>query len=114
MEQLQGWASTLLEIQMQRVVMLRMAEEVSGGSPDAALSQELDRMSRLQLQFKELFEDGFSLSLHVKGSGAAGSGLISRLFGPEAGSINRESNQAIDPRAAEHVVASFIDVESDE
>jgi hypothetical protein len=114
MEQLQGWASTLLEIQMQRVIMLRMSEEVSGGAPDTALSQELDRMSRLQLQFKELFEDGFSLTIHAKGSGRSGVGLISQLFGAEAGGINYAANQAIDPGAAEQVVATFIEVEGED
>jgi hypothetical protein len=57
-EQLRGWASMLIETQMQRVMMLRLGEEMSGGPPDVALSAEVDRMSRLQLQFKELFEEG--------------------------------------------------------
>jgi len=57
-EELRAWASMLVEVQMQRVMMLRMDEEMSGGAPDAALSAELDRMSKLQLQFKELFEEG--------------------------------------------------------
>jgi hypothetical protein len=47
-EELRAWASMLVEMQMQRVMMLRAAEEMSGGAPDAALSQELDRMRRLQ------------------------------------------------------------------
>ena len=41
-EQLRGWASMLIEMQMQRVIMLRKGEEMQGGAPDAALSQELD------------------------------------------------------------------------
>jgi hypothetical protein len=47
-EQLRAWATMIIEMQMQRVMMLRAAEEMSGGAPDAALSQELDRMRRLQ------------------------------------------------------------------
>jgi hypothetical protein len=53
-EELRAWASMLVELQMQRVMMLRMGEEMSGGAPDAALSAEVDRMSKLQLQVKEL------------------------------------------------------------
>ena len=71
-EELRAWVSMLIETQMQRVIMLRMGEEMQGGAPDAAPSQELDRMSRLQLQFKELVADGFILSLQVKGHGPSG------------------------------------------
>jgi hypothetical protein len=55
---------------MQRVMMLRAGEEMAGGPPNAAVSQEMDRMSRIQLEYKELWDDGFSLSLQVKGKGA--------------------------------------------
>ncbi len=110
-EQLRGWASMLVEMQMQRVMMLRMGEEMQGGAPDAALSAEMDRLSRLQLQFKELFEEGFSLNLQVKGSGQSSVGVISRLFGAEAGDVSYQANQAIDPRLADGVVAEILDIE---
>ena len=64
----------IIERHMQRVMMLRAGEEMPGGAPDAALSAELDRMSRPQLQFKELVADGFILSLQVKGHGPSGWG----------------------------------------
>jgi hypothetical protein len=44
-EQLRAWATMIIEMQMQRVMMLRAGEEMQGGAPDAALSAELDRMS---------------------------------------------------------------------
>jgi hypothetical protein len=96
-EQLRGWASMLIEIQMQRVMMLRAGEEMQGGAPDAAPSQELDRMSRLQLQFKELFEDGFMLSLQVKGHGASGLGVMSHFFGARATRRRRGRDQPLRP-----------------
>jgi hypothetical protein len=110
-EELRAWASMLIETQMQRVMMLRLAEEMSGGAPDAALSAEIDRMSKLQLQYKELFEDGFTLSLQVKGRGASGVGIMSRMFGGETGEINQAANGAIPAAGIDKAVASIIGVE---
>lgn len=77
---------TILEMQVQRVMFMRMAEDAEGGYADPNLSSELDRLQKMLKTKHEMEQDGFSLKLDVKsqGNGAGGPGMLARLFGDQA------------------------------
>lgn len=77
---------TILEMQVQRVMFMRMAEDAEGGYADPNLSSELDRLQKMLKSKHEMEQDGFSFKMDIKsqGSGAGGPGMLARLFGDQA------------------------------
>lgn len=84
-DQMQALQNSLIEMQTQRVLFGRMAEELEGGYPDPNLSSEVDRLQKLIKVKTELESDSFSVKFEAKGSTPGQMGLMSRLFGREAG-----------------------------
>lgn len=75
--------NSLIEMQAQRVLFMRFAEEQEGGYADPNLSSEMDRLQKM-LKTKHDMEETFSVKFEAKGSGDGGMGLIGRLFGEQA------------------------------
>lgn len=86
-DQLMAVQNSLIEMQTQRVMFARAAEELEGGYPDPNLSQEIDRLQKIVAKKVELESDSFSVKFEASGRGnpAGGAGIMSRLFGPAAG-----------------------------
>jgi hypothetical protein len=82
--QMRSLQDSLIEMQTQRVMFMKMAEDLTGGYADPNLSGEIDRLQKLVKVKTELEQDSFSVKVEAKGSGAH-AGMISRLFGKDAG-----------------------------
>lgn len=83
-DQLAAVQAALMEMQVKRVMMMRLAEEVDGGYADPNLSQEIDRLSRMIKDKQSADAEGFSLTIKASQSTAsahAGAGVLSRIFG---------------------------------
>lgn len=78
---------TMIEIQSQRVLMLRMIEQVNGGYPDPNLGPEIDRLNRMlnKKAEREAKRNSPSAKITIEATGSGGGGLISGLFGKQAG-----------------------------
>lgn len=109
-EQLLTFLHGLIELQAQRVMFGRFTEELEGGYPDPNLSSEIDRLTRLVKDVKEIEDNRDVLKANVEMR--AGAGMISRLFGqrPDAGALP----QQIGPGATDQAIARVIDAEADE
>ncbi len=86
-EQRKALHEGLLEMQTQRVMFMRFAEEAEGGYADPNLTKEMNLLNKMMADYAELEREGFSIT--VSGRGAAGpqaeGGMISRMFGDRAG-----------------------------
>ena len=86
-DQRQAVLRTLVEIQTQRILMGSFAEQVNG-QPDKEVGREMDRLFTMVEKWKSIEEQTTKINIGVSASGpdADGSlGMISRLFGSEAG-----------------------------
>jgi hypothetical protein len=93
-DQLVAVLNAVIEMQTQRVMFGRFAEELAGGYPDANLSVEVDRLFRLVTAMKRLEENHAFVRMSVEAS--AGAGMMSRIFGAGAGQKLRELPGSID------------------
>lgn len=82
-DQLRSLQDAMIEMQTQRVMFMRMSEDVEGGYADPNLSGEMDRLSKM-IAARQEADSGFSLKIEAKQTGEAG-GIMSRIFGPAAG-----------------------------
>jgi hypothetical protein len=109
-QQMAALQNSLIEMQAQRVLFMKMAEDMTGGYADPNLSGEIDRLQKLVKVKTELEQDSFSVKLEAKGNGG-GAGMISRIFGRDAG----EQMTALErPIPADRMIESstgFIDAE---
>lgn len=87
-EQMKALYDGIVEMQSQRVLFMKMAEDLEGGIANQDLSKEIDRLSRLIDQKNNMEREGFSVSLEVKGQG--GQGALSRIFGTSVGNQAQE------------------------
>lgn len=86
-DQLKATMRAFLEMQGERVLFARLVEETEGGLPDPLVSAEMDRFLAMVGSIKEINEDKeyLKLDLEVKG----GAGVLSRIFGSQAGAAAR-------------------------
>lgn len=87
-EQIKALRQGMLEMQAQRVLFMRLAEEVEGGYADPNLTKEIAVLNKMTADYEEAEREGFEVSLRVRGQGSgqhAEGGMFSRLFGNEAG-----------------------------
>lgn len=82
-EQLQALQAALVEMQAQRVLFMKMAEDLEGGYADPNLSSEMDRLQRMLKAKTDSEKDGFRITLEAEGTSGT-PGAFSRLFGSEA------------------------------
>ena len=80
--------STLIEIQVQRVQRAAFAEEVLGQGPQTSTSMELERVFRMFESMRRIQENRETLTIHASASGDGG--VLSKIFGPRVGSVNKE------------------------
>lgn len=85
---------SLIEMQSQRVLLMRMVEQVEGGYADPNLTTEMARLWKM-LQDVAASKDTFKLTVEAGGS-TASAGMISRIFGSEAGDRLAELEPARD------------------
>lgn len=80
--QLAALHDSLIEMQAQRVLLMRMIEQSEGGYVDANLSNEIDRLNKMIKTKNDAGKDGISINIaNVTSSGQPG--MISRVFGRE-------------------------------
>lgn len=83
--------AALLAMQTQRVMFMKMVEDLEGGFPDPNLSGEMDRLARMIKLHRDGSAEKFNLSISAnRPSGEAG--LIGSIFGQ-----NVAAAQAIEP-----------------
>lgn len=78
-EQMQAAMDSVVELQLQRVLFMKMAEDAEGGYADPNLSSEIDRLSNLMKKSHDMQQEGFSLTINAKQSGQMS--MVDRIFG---------------------------------
>ncbi len=78
-EQMQALMDSMVEMQAQRVVFMKMAEDAEGGYADPNLSSEIDRLGNLMKKKHDMEQEGFSLTVTAKQSGQIS--MVDRIFG---------------------------------
>jgi hypothetical protein len=78
-EQVTALMDSMVEMQAQRVLFMRMAEELDGQGTDPILSSEIDRLSKLLKTKNEIEQEGFSLTVTAKQQGQMT--MVDRIFG---------------------------------
>lgn len=98
-DQIQGVLQAVLEIQTQRVLLARFAEEISGQDMDPMVGKEMDRLFNLTGKMKAVLDQADTLNISISGHGAsaveAGGGVISKLFGASSGEDARRLRSPI-------------------
>lgn len=103
-EQLQATLQAVLEIQTQRVLQARFAEEITGQEMDPLVGREMDRLFNLTSKMKTVMAQSDSLKVTIEGSGSgveASGGALSKLFGA---TIGDEARQLRDPLASDKIL----------
>jgi len=107
-EQAQALMDTLVEMQAQRVLLMKMAEDMEGGHADPILSGEIDRVMKLLKTKHDMEQEGFSLTVTAKQNGQAG--IVDRIFGEMGNTQALRELPAAQP--ADDYMAQILDVES--
>jgi hypothetical protein len=81
--QVQALQNSLITMQTQRILFMKMAEDIEGGYADPNLSSEMDRLQRMLKSKAEAEKEGFSLKIEASAS-ANTTGLFTRLLGEDA------------------------------
>lgn len=97
--QMQALQNALIEMQTQRVMFMKMSEDLEGGYADPNLSSEMDRLQKMIRAKHEAEKEGFSFTVTMEGKGEAG--RLSRLFGKDAA----DQMSAIEPIKADNIIA---------
>lgn len=93
-DQMKALHDGIIEMQAQRVLFMKMAEDLEGGYADPNLSGELDRLNKMIAQKHDMEQDGFSFKFEAKGTGKPG--VLSQLFGKDVGEQAKQLPQKID------------------
>lgn len=96
----------LVEMQAQRVAFMRFREELSGGYADPNLSLEFDRLLKTFSVQAELEDDRDFFRMTVESKGKAG--VLSRLFGREAGEAANQLPAPMDAIATDQLIGRVI------
>lgn len=78
-EQMTALMDSMVEMQAQRVLFMKMAEDAEGGYADPNLSSEIDRLGNLMKKKHDMEQEGFSLTVTAKQSGQIS--MVDRIFG---------------------------------
>jgi hypothetical protein len=100
-EQLRALNTAMLEMQAQRVMFMRFAEEMNGGYADPNVSQEIDRYQKMLKNIKELDENKEFIQITAQRS--AGSGVLSAIFGDRVAAM-KEQQQAISEDQTTYII----------
>jgi hypothetical protein len=105
-DQLLSVMSTLVEIQGQRALFARFAEELEGGMPTKTTSAELQRFFEMTEKMKAISDDRDFMQVTIQARGNAG--VIGRLFGDRSSEAVRALPEPIN---ADEVIAEVLDEE---
>lgn len=108
-EQLTALLSSVLEMQAQRAMFSRFAEELEGGYPTSTTSKEFDRLFSMTSVFKEIQDNREFLRVSVETRGQAG--VLSRLFGDQAGERMRELENPMTREQTDEFLADVVEAE---
>jgi hypothetical protein len=87
-DQLRALNTAMLEMQAQRVMFMRFAEEMNGGYADPNLSQEIDRYQKMLKNIKELDENKEFIQITAQRN--AGQGVLSAIFGDRVQALKEQ------------------------
>jgi hypothetical protein len=87
-EQLKALNTAMLEMQAQRVMFMRMAEELNGGYADPNVSQEIDRYQKMLKNIKELDESKEFIQITAQRN--ASQGVLSAIFGDRVQAVKEQ------------------------
>lgn len=108
-EQLIAVMTSLLEMQVQRAMFARFAEELEGGYPSKAVSLEFDRVFELTEKMKDIQDNRDFLRVSIEGR--AHSGVLSRLFGDQAGAQARELDNPMNRQQTNEFLSDVVEAE---
>lgn len=103
-DQLQGVLTAMVEIQTQRVLQARFAEEVSGQELSPEFGREMDRLFGAVEKMRDIMDNRDSIKMTVEARGK--SGVLSRLFGDRVGTNAKMLSEPID---AEEIHDAILD-----
>lgn len=78
-EQMAAAMDSMVEMQLQRVLFMKMAEDAEGGYADPNLSSELDRFTKMAKTKHDMEQEGFTLTVTAKQQGQMS--MVDRIFG---------------------------------
>jgi hypothetical protein len=109
-EQMHSLMNTLVSMQTQRVLFMKMAEDAEGGYADPNLSSEIDRLGKLIEKKHNIEQEGFSLTISAKQQGQMS--MVDRIFGDIAPTAPLHQLEAPKPVPDAFQELGFIDVEA--
>lgn len=86
----------VIEMQVQRVAFLKLAEDRMGGYPDPNLTAEMDRLFKLMAIDHEIEDDRDSFEMTIKSKGHMST--IDRIFGKEAPPRHGQPLEEVSPK----------------
>lgn len=113
-EQMTALMDSMVEMQAQRVLFMKMAEDAEGGYADPNLSSEIDRLGNLMKKKHDMEQEGFSLTVTAKQSGQIS--MVDRIFG-DIGNTQKLHELESGPQSPENALqqlgidAEYIDLE---
>lgn len=103
-DQLRSLHDALIEIQSQRVLFMKMAEDMSGGYVDPNLSSEIDRLNRMIKTKIDGDKTTFAMTVTASES-SSGPGIFDRMFGSDAGNKLRQLDA---PQDADYIMGEVL------
>jgi hypothetical protein len=105
-EQLRALNTAMLEMQAQRVMFMRFAEELNGGYADPNVSQEIDRYQKMLKNIKELDEN--KEFIQITAQRQSGSGVLSAIFGDRVQAL-KEQEAVISEEKTTYMITDAIE-----
>jgi hypothetical protein len=95
-DQLRALHDSLIEMQTQRVLFMKMGEDMEGGFAGPELSSEIDRLNRLIKSKLDGDKNTFSMSMNVS-EGTPKPNFMERMLGAEAASKLKQLDAPVNP-----------------
>lgn len=103
-DQLQAVMQAMIELQTQRVLQARFAEEITGQELTTEVGRELDRLFTSVEKMRDIMDNRDTVKMTVEARGRAG--VLSRLFGDRVGTNAKMLSHPID---SDDVIDAVID-----
>lgn len=107
-EQMTALMDSMVEMQAQRVLFMKMAEDAEGGYADPNLSSEIDRLGNLMKKKHDMEQEGFSLTVTAKQSGQMS--MVDRIFGDIANTAPLHELES-GPQRADSFIEEIVEAE---
>jgi hypothetical protein len=101
-EQLKGLVNSIVELQGQRVMFAKFAEDLNGGYPDPNVGIEIDRLFKILESIKKLDDSKEMIRMTVERQGSGGA--LSALFGDRAQVLNKLPNDGLNEAQTNAVI----------